>query len=221
MASSSDGNTLYALRNGTPFAIYYSINGGATWATNNMGYRSWSKVVCSADGTHVAALSSSIYYSTDRGNTWTNSNISGFSGLAMYPDGSRLIAFSGGSVYIFQNGVSAFTSHSTGININAMAMSDDGSRIVAAGSSGIAVSKDFGSTWAITSAPADNWSGVASSSDGSRWAATTGSQIYIAQPATTASTGYLVGAQGATVELQYLGNNYFLPLSSQGPISAF
>jgi hypothetical protein len=92
---------------------------------------------------------------------------------------------------------------------------------VAAGGAGIYMSKDFGVTWTTTSAPGSSWSYVASSADGSRWVATTGSQIYIAQLATTASTGYLVGTQGATVELQYLGNNYFLPLSSQGLISAY
>lgn len=55
-----------------------------------------------------------------------------------------------------------------------------------------------------------------------KWVATAGSKFISRNPATTASaSGFLVGGQGATVELQYLGNNYFLPLSSQGAISAF
>jgi len=224
VASSADGNTLYVTRNGGPYPLYYSVNGGATWMTNNMGFHNWSHICCSADGTHVVAIGDGhLYYSTYQGNTCTNnSSLSAFAGLVIFPDGSRIINFSGGTLYFFQNGVSTYTEHLiTGGSANAIALSSDGSRIVAAGGAGIYMSKDFGVTWTTTSAPGSSWSYVASSADGSRWVATTGSQIYIAQLATTASTGYLVGTQGATVELQYLGNNYFLPLSSQGLISAY
>lgn len=64
---------------------------------------------------------------------------------------------------------------------------------------------------------------MASSADGGRWVAVPGSQVYTSQPTTTTGTsGYLVGEQGSIIELQYLGNNVFLPLSSQGGyISAY
>ncbi|MEI9863327.1 MAG: hypothetical protein WDN00_01970 [Limisphaerales bacterium] len=38
--------------------------------------------------------------------------------------------------------------------------------------------------------------------------------------ATTTSTGSIVGSQGSAVELQYIGNNQFMPVSSTGIIWA-
>jgi hypothetical protein len=74
----------------------------------------------------------------------------------VFPDGSRIAANAGGTIYFFQNSMASHTTHSVGHSANCLALSTDGSRMVAAG------------------------------------------------------TG-----------IQYLGNNYFLPLSSQGTISVF
>lgn len=70
---------------------------------------------------------------------------------------------------------------------------------------------------------------MACSADGTKVAAainnaTTGG-IYVSaasiQTSTTAGTaGYIVGSQGSAVELQYVGNNQFMPVSFAGNIWA-
>ena len=74
-----------------------------------------------------------------------------------------------------------------------------------------------------------SWSSVASSADGSQLAATattygTGSSgIYVSSQSstTTGTAGYLIGPQHSAIELIYVGNNLFLPLSHEGTIRAY
>jgi hypothetical protein len=73
-----------------------------------------------------------------------------------------------------------------------------------------------------------HWQAVASSSDGSKLAAVIGvGQIYISDAtlpsATTTSgtAGYLLGAQSTAIELQYIANNQFLPISHEGTIQGY
>ena len=70
------------------------------------------------------------------------------------------------------------------------------------------------------------WFGIASSADGTKLVATVNNgNIYtfdssVVATTTTAGTGgYLTGGQGAGIELQYIGNSQFLPLSHEGVIS--
>ena len=63
------------------------------------------------------------------------------------------------------------------------------------------------------------WYAVASSSDGTKLVAVVyGGQIYTSGLATTTpgASGYLLGGQNTAIELQYIGNNQFLPLSHEG-----
>ena len=82
-------------------------------------------------------------------------------------------------------------------------------------------------TWTQTSAPGTNWIAIASSADGTKLvAAVYGAGIYTAQgtiqTATTPGTaGYLAGGQNSAIELQYIGNGLFLPLSYVGTLSAY
>jgi len=51
-------------------------------------------------------------------------------------------------------------------------------------------------------------------------------QIYTAQAAAQTTSmvgtnGYISGGQGTAVELQYIGNNQFMPVSSAGTIWAY
>jgi hypothetical protein len=47
-------------------------------------------------------------------------------------------------------------------------------------------------------------------------------QIYTSAPNTTSgAAGYLTGGQNVAIELQYLGNGEFLPMSHEGIIQAF
>ena len=77
------------------------------------------------------------------------------------------------------------------------------------------------------------WSGVASSADGSKLVACVqDGQIYTSalalapsqstgQNTTVGTGGYLTGGQGTAIELQYIGNNQFFPLSHEGTISGY
>jgi len=105
-------------------------------------------------------------------------------------------------------------------NWYAVASSGDGSKLVAVVRGGqIYTSTDSGVTWT----PRDSnrmWQSVASSDNGSKLVAAVSSrQLYASTAPTTAGTaGYLIGGQGAAIELEYIGNNQFLALSHQGTI---
>ena len=87
----------------------------------------------------------------------------------------------------------------------------------------IYTSTDSGGTWS----PRDTsraWYAVASSADGSKLVAVVyGGQIYTSGLATTTPgvSGYLLGGQNTAIELQYIGNNQFLPLSHEGAFFAY
>ena len=80
-----------------------------------------------------------------------------------------------------------------------------------------------GATWT----PRDSdrqWYSAASPADGTKLvAAIYGGQIYTSNPAITTpgTAGYLLGGQNTAIELQYIGNNQFLPVSHEGTIQAY
>lgn len=152
----------------------------------------WRSVVCSGDGTKLAAfaqqayagplyipLLNQVYVSSDSGATWRPANAGppyAYS-LALTPDASTLVVVSFGL---------SFTSHDLGItwktnalppNVQQIALSDDGTKWVCSGtgngasSGAIYISDDSGSSWKPTSAPVTNWSSAVSSADGSHLAA--------------------------------------------------
>jgi hypothetical protein len=93
----------------------------------------------------------------------------------------------------------------------------------------IYVSMDSGVTWTARESNR-SWTSIASSTDSTTLAATVANgQIYIsvlppvtsATKTTAGAAGYLLGGQGTALELQYIGNNQFLPLSHEGTIWAF
>ena len=93
---------------------------------------------------------------------------------------------------------------------------------------GIYLSSNSGLTWAQVNAPSNNWFCVSSSGDGSKLTAGIyGGGIYTsiaslaATTSTTGTNGYIAGTQGSAVELQYIGNGQFMPVSSAGNIWAF
>ena len=72
--------------------------------------------------------------------------------------------------------------------------------------------------------PTASWTGVASSADGSKLVlVANGNQIYTSsQGSTTAGTaGYLRGTRLTAIELEYVGNGIFIPLSHEGTIRAY
>ncbi|HTA94495.1 MAG TPA: hypothetical protein VK769_00070, partial [Verrucomicrobiae bacterium] len=77
--------------------------------------------------------------------------------------------------------------------------------------------------------PAASWSAITSSSDGGTLAAainnSSGGGIYIStassqSSSTTGTNGYISGVQGSAVELQCIGGNQWMPVSSAGTIWA-
>jgi photosystem II stability/assembly factor-like uncharacterized protein len=192
-----------------------------------------------------------IYTSSDSGVHWTYQSGSGngtllWSALASSSDGANLIAATTGSsgrIYTSSNFGTNWTVQTVASIVNAswssVASSADGSHLAAVynatavgGISGnIFTSDDFGATWTERNgAPLAAWSSVASSADGSQLAATAttygsgnNSGIYISSQGstTTGAAGYLIGPQHSAIELIYVGNNLFLPLSHEGTIRAY
>jgi len=127
----------------------------------------------------------------------------------------------GGGIYTSTNAGSTWSVSSAPSEIwVSIAASADGTELAAvANGGGIYTSTNAGSTWTATSAPGEGWSSIASSADGAKLAAVVyGGGIYTAQINNATSTtpgpaGYLTGAQNSAVELQYIGNNQWLPLS--------
>jgi photosystem II stability/assembly factor-like uncharacterized protein len=105
-----------------------------------------------------------------------------------------------------------------------VASSADGTKLVAGVNGGqIYLSNDSGITWAPRGSVLP-WYAVASSADGTKLVAGAyGGQIYTSSPATTTpgTAGYLLGGQQTAIELQYIGNGQFLPLSHEGAFSAY
>lgn len=228
VASSLDGVNLVATINAGP--IYTSSNSGGTWTLRDTT-RLWTSVASSASGVYLVAAvqGGMIYTSTNSGATWTprDSNRSWVS-VASSADGSRLAAaVSSGQLYVSPDtGANWYAvGPATPINWTSVASSADGSRMAAVYTSGgLYVSTDSGTTWAPrASLPPVAWTGVAFSGDGSTLVAVaTASPIYVSsQAATTVGTaGALTGTRQAAVELQYLGNGLFMPISFVGTIRA-
>ncbi|HEY3762058.1 MAG TPA: sialidase family protein [Verrucomicrobiae bacterium] len=239
VASSASGNILVAVSHGNTSSVSYilvSVNGGSSWSSFSTT-QLWTSVTCSSSGTNMVAVegNGSIFISTNTGTTWQlSTNISGaWSSVASSADGSRMVATTtGGLIYVSTDFGAVWSQENSTVsgNLTDIASSADGSRLaVTAGGSGstgsIYGSSNSGGIWSqLAGAPTRSWSSIASSADGSVLAATAyNGDIYVSsQNSTTAgATGYLFGAQHSVIELLYVGNNQFIPLSSEGTIRAY
>jgi photosystem II stability/assembly factor-like uncharacterized protein len=132
----------------------------------------------------------------------------------------------GGYIYTSTNKGTNLTARASSRNWKAVACSSDGSVMVAAdGAPGyLYLSTDSGVTWtAQTNGPSATWSAVACTPDGTKIVATVkGGQIYISSNTTTSgAAGYLTGSQYSSIELQYIGNGQFIPISHEGTFTAY
>ena len=238
LASSANGNALAATAYGG--YIWTSTTAGASWTQQTgSGTKNRTTVACSASGTVIVAAATNdyIYYSLNSGSTWNNgSGLSslGWDSVACSADGTRMVAAaSNGGVYTSTNSGANWT-HQTSFPLsgaNAVATSSDGAKIAAAvNGGGIYVSSDLGATWSLQNAPVNSWIALSMSADGSHIAAAANGSIgsvYVSQPVTagsatsTSTTGLLYGGQGSAVELQYIGNSQYMPVSSAGQIWAY
>lgn len=117
------------------------------------------------------------------------------------------------------------------MNWTSVASSADGSHLLAGYNGGTLTTAGYlygsvnnGLNWTqllgATNAP---WIALASSADGSKLAAAAyNGYIYTSgqNVSTSGTNGYLVGAYQSALELQYVGNGIFLPLSHEGTIRA-
>jgi hypothetical protein len=222
VASSADGTKLVAgLFNGQ---LYTSTNSGVNWTARESS-RNWRSVASSADGTKLIAAAGTfqLYTSIDSGVTWTARETNrNWLGVASSTDGSKLVAtVNPGQIYTSTDSGLSWTPRDSSRNWISVASSADGSKLVAAVSvdGQIYTSADSGVNWAATGS-GRAWLSVASSADGSKLAAVvSGGQIYTSTANSTAGTaGYLTGGQSTALELQYIGNGQFHPLSHEGAI---
>ncbi|HVU27203.1 MAG TPA: sialidase family protein [Verrucomicrobiae bacterium] len=233
VASSADGSKLVAvISNSTSGGIYTSSNSGGTWSQTVTTARNWVAVASSADGGKLAAavFGNGIYTSAN----WSQETSAGnrnWTCIASSADGTRLVAaVSGGIIYSSSDSGTTWTTNNVPVaNWTSVASSADGSKLAAVANGGhIYISDNWGATWTQqTNTLAANWASVAASADGSKFAAaissTVNGSIYLSQASsqtatTTGTNGYVTGAQGSAVELQYIGNNQFMPVSSAGTI---
>ncbi len=204
------------------------------WSGNTLGYivgsgpYPWSAVACSGDGNNLAAAlaNGNIAYSTN-GSVWAWATAPGnVTALAAAASGQKLVAAWIGGISTSTNfGGSWTTTTAPAANWSCLAASSDCTRLVAGVSNGLFyASANFGATWTPLTTTNQFWSGACMSADGSKFAgavATVGvpGGIYYsgtsAQP-NTLTTNALTGSQGSAVELQYIGNGQFMPVSSAG-----
>jgi len=238
-ASSADGSKLVAVSYNGYIGI--SVNSGGNWnyATEAVTFTG---VASSQDGNKLAVcgLTSGgyVYTSINGGTNWTDQPGSGphpWSAIASSADGSHLVGTAtgtGGGIFTSPDGgVTWFQENQNGVNWTSVASSADGSKLTAGYNGGTLTTAGYlygsvnsGLTWTqllgATNAP---WIAVASSADGSKLAAAAyNGYIYTSgqNVSTSGTNGYLVGTWQSALELQYVGNGVFLPLSHEGMIRA-
>ena len=239
VASSADGTKLVAVASSG--LVYTSPNSGLNWSqqTSGLPAGAWTSVASSADGTKLAVVASSgiVYLSANSGSTWSSASTPPgglLSCVASSADGTKLVAAQNtGAIYTSANSGSSWASQAgapTSAAWTSVAASADGQKLAAVVSGGgIYLSSNFGATWSQqTNATLQTWNDISMSADGTRLAAvvnTITGGIYTGQAAaqttSTTSTGYLSGGQGTAVELQYIGNNQWMPVSVSGTIWAY
>lgn len=186
LASSADGTKLIA----SPYSgyTYVSTNSGATWAAVSAnGNTYWGGVSVSADGSTMVAgggYDNYLHISHDSGTTWTKvysgSGGNAWGASATSANGQTIYAVQQGRLAVSTNGGSTFAVVDNVISqdFTAVTTSADGTKVLAAISSNVSgatgglslyASTDTGKTWSTqTSAGTGTWSGLASSSDGSK-----------------------------------------------------
>ncbi|HMP81726.1 MAG TPA: hypothetical protein PKA41_03350 [Verrucomicrobiota bacterium] len=225
VASSLDGTHLVGVV--TNGLIYTSPDSGATW-TPRAFPANWVSVACSGNASNLVAVvqGGRIYTSPNFGATWkTNGIIAGWKAVASSSDGSAMVAVPNpGQIHTSSDFGSTWSPLGTSAAWASVASSADGSRIIAGVNPGVvSLSTDFGFTWRTPGALPSNlgWNAVAMSGDGSTAAAAPlANGIYItgASSTTVGTNGLLSGARLSAVELQYIGDGQFMPISFTGNI---
>ena len=207
VACSADGRTVYAEPYPTG-TIVKSINGGLTWTSTGQGGNGafiactangstffTGGIACSGNGAYQARLASGVInISTNSGSTWNSipAAPASFNSLAASSDCSKLVAgVNGGLLYASSNQGATWTElTTTNLYLTGAWMSSDGSKLAASAITSGVIGGGFFSLSAT------------------------------ALPNTISTNSTICGSQGSAVELQYIGNNEFIPASSTGLIWA-
>lgn len=180
IAGSADGTTLlaaYPPDDIGPAEIYVSTDSGNDWfsPTNISGFSI--AVVCSADGSKMAALTyggagpSTLIASTNFGLTWqTAAPSAAESGLGCAADGSKLYV-AGTNFYVSANWGATWSSMDSSAPVFGLfACSANGSVLVGRGAGNdpfpIYTSRDGGNTWISNNVSPEDWGTFACSADG-------------------------------------------------------
>jgi hypothetical protein len=223
IACSGDGSKYIA----APASGSLQLSSGSSPASGN-----WTAVACSADGNNFAAALGNVIYSSISGpSSWRSpvtlpGPLGNCYALAAANNGLKLVAACNGGIGISTNFGATWTTTTPASGLwSCVAGSSDCSELVAGVSNGLFyASGNFGATWSAMSTTNQFWSGACMSADGTKIAATTatvgiaGAIFYSstsAQPNVTSSSS-ISGGLGSAVELQYIGNNQFIPVSSSG-----
>lgn len=211
IACSANGKIVYA-EPGAGGVIQKSTDGGITWVSS--GFSATTKAIaCSDDGSQLFSTAN----------------------YACSGNGTYLAKWTSSTIVIYTNGMggSSFSVSPPPGTIGCVAASSDCTRLLVgiAGISGgqLFASSNQGKTWTPLTSANQSWSGAWMSPDGGKFAASAiksgglASGVYFgaANPLPrTATTNSIAGSQGCAVELQYLGNGQFIPVSSTGLIWA-
>ncbi len=186
--------------------IWKSSNSGATWSDLSV---SATTIACTADG--------SQYFNT--------------AGVACSGNGTCRGKLAGGVITISTNSGSTFnvTVTAPAANLSCLGVSSDCTRLVAGVNGGLLYgSANLGATWTAITTTNNFLSGAWMSADGSKFAtAISGStpagsinNYAVSVLPATIGTNSIAGSQSSAVELQYIGNGQYMPVSSAGTIWA-
>jgi hypothetical protein len=192
IVSSADGTKLMvAVVSETGGLIHISTNSGNAWFLSTNISRYWSSMVCSADGSKMAAQyrgdDAKPMVSTNGGVTWvpTAPIIDQGGGLACTADGGKLALDSFGTFSVSTNWGLSWSTTNVGSHTVLLACSANGSLLL--GCSAYTVgnlysSTNFGVTWTSNSISSEGWTALASSADGNQLVA-------VAEPGNGAISG--------------------------------
>ena len=221
VACSADGTkSIASIKGGS---VYTSAN-YTNWFPTGLSNGVWIAVAYAGNGNLYAAANTNGYVYAPSHYVRVAPNLTA---LVCSSDGSKLVACaSPGRIYTSMNsGITWITNNVATANWNCLAASADCTRLVAGVSGGLLYSSaNFGANWSAFATSTNRvWSALASSADGGKLAAgvnVSGGGIYYSsaalQTSTVSTNGFLTGSQGSAVELQYIGNNQFMPVSATG-----
>ena len=230
--------------------VQASSDSGQTWSTVGTLALYCQSVACSANGRIVYAVTTAgaVYMSTNSGATWTQIISSGVTAISCTADGSQyffntacsgngtyLARFTSSSISVFPPTPAPVTTFNVPVpasNVSCLAVSGDCTRLVAGVTSGLLyASANLGATWTSITTTNQSWAGAWMSGDGSKFAgdgqlrsavtpAAFTTTAVSPQAGTVSTNSTISGSQGTAVELQYIGNGQFMPVSSTGTIWA-